>query len=200
MISRESLQRFIKDQDVVNALYGMFDTLPLADVIAQRRPARFVAAHYVKYLKNTGILRCASRNGLVFEALVYEVLVRNTVSVACIDIHVDFNPKKRLEVDMVVCDEYALMCKSSVRERWAQWDRTAILIKRGGMGPKYFYGVHGVEQHKDISNGKEYQRLNVALCTKVQKQTVGLDGVVSIFADALFNDLIWKIAKCANGE
>jgi hypothetical protein len=183
-----SLLRFFKDPDIAE---GLFDTFRRRiNTNPRRTPAKHVREHFLFYLSSKAWdkQKHKERNGALFEALVYDCLVRNGVPKDLIRTGIHFDKEKTLEGDLVI-GRYVLMCKCSMRERWAQWDRAAILLSRDYPEAGFLcYGLHAVENHK-----RPFEAENLRVCKNIATRADSLLDVVSIFDSRGYTRLVHSI-------
>lgn len=113
---------------------------------------------------------------------------------------------KDAEIDFLILTEphYGLLPKTSTRERWAQWDRTAIIADMDRRHPHIcnarLYGLHHNEyynstKHPKWQPGKGGEEENIRHVNKLCEKFVRLKGAYSVY-DPSLNTLIEEIVRC----
>lgn len=93
---------------------------------------RRLIANYDAFLRNKRAKKGAAANGIMFEILMVEALAAYGLLPEPARVSLNVNTSQKTELDILIRpkeggqDSIALLLKSSLRERWAQADRTAL--------------------------------------------------------------------------
>lgn len=145
------------------------------------------------------------RSGDKFElAILWGLLLVPEIPAERIRSHVHLlEEAKDAEIDFWIMADpcYGLLPKTSTRERWAQWDRTAIVadmdMKNSDVRKAKLYGIHhnehwGSKNHPKWQPGFGGEEKNIEFVRNLHEKFVRLHGAFSVY-DPKLDDLIDEI-------
>jgi hypothetical protein len=159
---------------------------------------------YTECLRNVNWMR--NRPGDKFElAFMWALLHHSRIPADKIESHIYFlKETKTAEVDFLIKSEpqYGLLLKTSIRERWTQWDHTAYVASESKdeiIRDTKLYGIHHNEhynskEHPDWQPSNGGKQKNIEFIKRMNPKFVKLRKGISIY-DPEINDLIEDITK-----
>lgn len=138
-------------------------------------------------LKNSRLRGNNAARGLWFECCVYDALIKFGISKTDIITHIDNSHGKDAEADIMVNvranGSVVIFCKTSLRERWKQEERDAIVMRNVMNPPPRCIGVMLKERARDTAK----QTINNL--TKQRAKYVALEDIITVYDESAINKL-----------
>ena len=162
-------------------------------------PAETIHKNYEALLKNKSLANSSTKRGNWFEVAIIDALIQAGVETNRIEKNVHLNKQRNVEADIVVYPTdresldgwtFILMAKTSMRERWKQWDRDAQAIP-------YVDKIHNPLSIGIFYKEKETDTLIqcAVLSKKRQRMSHHMARIVSVLEEDRFNRLVANIKK-----